>query len=76
MSQSSAVGVIRHYAWVQHVTSIVPIRRHVYDDRLRCEALSVIGYRAVCTCGARSVARGTYALARTELGALVHVPQP
>jgi hypothetical protein len=52
---------------IHHHTSVVPIKTTRYCGELGVRASSVVAYRAVCSCGWRSSARATVALARLEL---------
>ena len=37
-----------------HRVKLQPVRLRCHDDDLGCDRLTLIGYRAVCQCGARS----------------------
>ena len=57
----------------RHRVTIQPLRVLTWDPELRCERLRGLGYRAVCTCGAKSRVVASHAAARALAGGLVHV---
>jgi hypothetical protein len=51
---------------VLHAFRIVPVRVGRDDAELRVRAVRVVGYRFVCSCGARGSSRAVYAVARLD----------
>jgi len=51
---------------VLHACRIVPVRVGRDDAELRVRAVRVVGYRFVCSCGARGKSRSAFAVARLD----------
>lgn len=51
---------------MQHRVKLEPVKVRTYDRALRCETVSVVAYRLVCSCGARGRARGSVRDARAQ----------
>lgn len=51
---------------VSHKIRVVPVRVRWYEDKLLVDATRVVGYRAVCSCGFRSVVLKSVQAARAS----------
>jgi hypothetical protein len=51
---------------VLHACRIVPVRVGRDDAELRVRAVRVVGYRFICSCGARGKSRAAFAIARLD----------